>query len=145
MYILPHLRHGEAIAEDMYKEKAKLDPNFSGKWLMKHPDQPERKEPASRKVLGLNLIQLLGFALTQDWILMKCFDSRIETQDSESETEFELSQSVSLEGTASASALPLGLYWSLHVQSRDDNRTKSSTLSPPNVHELQATSPSNCS
>ncbi|CAE7417885.1 unnamed protein product [Symbiodinium sp. CCMP2592] len=62
--------HGEAIAKDMLQNKKKDDPNLSGKWVQKHPDQPER----------------------EDWMLMKCFDSKVENEESESETEFELGQ-----------------------------------------------------
>ena len=37
-------RHGEAIAKNMFDDKLRTDPNYTGKWLMKHPDQPELKD-----------------------------------------------------------------------------------------------------
>ncbi|CAE7312387.1 unnamed protein product [Symbiodinium sp. KB8] len=74
---------GEAVGKNIYEEKKAADPNMTGRWVMKHPDQKDK----------------------EDWILLKCFDSKTETNDSESETEFALEQEVGLEGSAAASAL----------------------------------------
>ncbi|OLQ05892.1 hypothetical protein AK812_SmicGene10848 [Symbiodinium microadriaticum] len=76
---------GEAVGKNIFEEKKTADPNMTGKWVMKHPDQKDN----------------------EDWILLKCFDSKTETNDSESETEFGYEQEVGLEGSAAASALSL--------------------------------------
>ena len=38
------LRHCEAVAQNIYDEKLKNDPNMSGKWIEKHPDRGDCKE-----------------------------------------------------------------------------------------------------
>ncbi|CAE7730480.1 unnamed protein product, partial [Symbiodinium pilosum] len=45
--IMMNIRHGEGIAQNIMDEKCKLDPNWSGKWVQKHPDQPENKDSES--------------------------------------------------------------------------------------------------
>ena len=76
------MRHGEAIAKDMLLNKKKADPNMSGKWVQAHPDQPDREENPyvirGPKLAGVGLADLCS---CQDWVLMKCFDSKVENED----------------------------------------------------------------
>ena len=49
----------------------------------------------------------------QEWTLLKCFDSKVEVQNSESETEFEMGAEVGLHGAAASAAMSLS-YVSLY-------------------------------